>query len=638
MNFTITAYQDHSHNPDERYGRLTVHEEQQEGVTVLWADVLALSPLDSECAVRIGIDAGELTAITCVFRHSEFWCRPWFGTDVAQVPDETHCLMGKKPDGSYLVILPVTGAEYKSVLEGTETGLTAKLYAWETGMNCVNTPAFVCGEGSDPFQLLHACAKAGAAAAGGFCPLREERVYPPLFEYLGWCSWDAMEIRVNEKDLCRKAEEFREKHIPVRWAILDDMWADVPDFYDAPYENRPEMFALMHASRLHSFEADPRRFPGGLKGAIDKLKEYGLHVGMWHPTTGYWRGIDPDGPIFKEHRDTLIQTADGKWIPSPEKDKAFHFYDAFHTFLQSCGAEFVKVDNQSMTRRYYKYMGPVGKVARDFHTAIDASAGAHFGGALINCMGCAAEDQWSRPSSAVSRCSDDFLPEDKAWFTKHILQCSYNSMVQGQFYWCDWDMWWTDDGQATKNSLLRAISGGPIYVSDQLERSRGEHLLPLCLKDGRILRCLRPAMPTEDSIFGDPETSGRVFTLQNRCKGGGVLASFNLSSTDSTATGSISPSRIPGLEGETFALWERFTGEMRILNREDTWEFTLRDRDEFRFFVAVPYVDGCACIGLKEKFLAPAAVEAVIGRTAKASEPGTLLWVQDGVLVEERVK
>ena len=77
-------------------------------------------------------------------------------------------------------------------------------------------------------------------------------------------------------------------------------------------------------------------------------------------------------------------------------------------------------------------------------------------------MGMASENMWNRQSTNISRCTDDFKPEDRAWFKKHILQCAYNSFVQGQFHICDWDMWWTDDGQAVKNSVLRAISGGPI--------------------------------------------------------------------------------------------------------------------------------------------------------------------------------
>ena len=214
MNFSICA------NTEFPLGRLAVREEKADGVTVVWADVLAKGALDENCAAVISVDPGELEAISCVWRHSEFWCRPWFGESVNDVPDETHCLMGLRKDGSYLVILPVTGGTYKCVLQGTEAGLGAKLYSWDAHLNRCDAPAFVYAEGTDPFAMLNACARAGAKAAGGFNPMREDRVYPPIFEYLGWCSWDAMEIRVNEADLCRKADEFREKNIPVQQESL----------------------------------------------------------------------------------------------------------------------------------------------------------------------------------------------------------------------------------------------------------------------------------------------------------------------------------------------------------------------------------------------------------------------------------
>ena len=612
-------------------GRLAVRETRDDGIAVVWADVLCETALDPDEGVIIGIGGLSGSDFTADWRHSEFWCRPWFGQSLRDVPEETYCLIAK--DGKeYTVLLAVTGDTYKCVLTGTEEGLEARLFSWCRGLNRCDAPAFVWGRGQDVFDIMRRCAGAASRAAGGFCPTREARAYPEIFEYLGWCSWDAMEIRVCEKDLLEKCREFRDKGIPVRWAILDDMWADVPDFVGAEYSNRPEMFRLMHASRLRSFEAAPERFPGGLARCIGRMNEMGFTVGMWHPTTGYWQGIDPDGPLFREYRDCLFQTEDGQWIPKPEKLAAFRFYDGFHSYLQSCGARFVKVDNQSMYRSFYKGSGPVGKVMREVHTAIDASAGAHFGGAMINCMGMASEDQWSRPSSAVSRCSDDFLPENRDWFTKHILQCAFNSLVQGQLYWCDWDMWWTDDGQAEKNSVLRAISGGPVYVSDPLGRSRGEVLEPLCLSDGRILRCDRPAMPAPESLFGDPETSGRAFVLQNLTGGCGVLAAFNLRSDGGAVVGHVSPADVPGLRGETFALWERFTGEMRILTRDEIWEFTLRDRDDYRLWIAAPYIDGCAVIGMAEKFIAPAAVADRIGREARLREPGTLLRVLDGKL------
>jgi hypothetical protein len=96
------------------------------------------------------------------------------------------------------------------------------------------------------------------------------------------------------------------------------------------------------------------------------------------------------------------------------------------------------------------------------------------------------------------------------------MQCSYNTLIHGQFYYCDWDMWWTDDAQGIKNSILRAISGGPVYVSDKLGRSKKELLSPLVLSDGKVLMCDRPAMPAADCLTVDAKTSKKIFSWQTQ--------------------------------------------------------------------------------------------------------------------------
>ena len=130
-------------------------------------------------------------------------------------------------------------------------------------------------------------------------------------------------------------------------------------------------------------------------------------------------------------------------------------------------------------------------------------------------------------------------------------------------------MWWTDDGQAEKNSILRAISGGPIYVSDTLDRSRAEVLKPLILEDGRILRCDNPAMPAKDCLTQNPVISGEIFKLQNTCNGCGIMAVFNLDEEERAVCGSISPKDVEGLVGEVFAVYELFSKEMRIMNADE---------------------------------------------------------------------
>lgn len=562
--------------------------------------------LNSENGVNVYIDIPEVRAFMSDYRHAEFWCRPWFGKCLSEIPDNTQGLIIEQAGGKYTVILPVVSKQYKCVLAGNEDNtLCAKLFSWYENLKTCNCLAFTYAEGENPYELLKECAALGVKLLGNGCKLRGERKYPEIFEYLGWCSWDAFEIRVSEQGITDKCKEFKEKEIPVKWAIFDDMWAEVRDFWDKPYDTRQEMFALMHSSRLYSYKADSRRFPNGLKACIDKVNQMGIKVGMWHPTTGYWMGIDKNGDFYNAHKDLFINVGNETWLPSYEEEKAYGFYKVFHDYLKESGAEFVKIDNQSMTRRFYKKYAPVGEVARSFHSAMERSVNEHFGGRMINCMGMASEDMWNRSESPLSRCSDDFQPEDREWFTKHILQCTYNCLVQGQFYYCDYDMWWTDDGQATKNSLLRAVSGGPVYVSDTLGRSRAEILKPLCFDDGKILRADNPAVPSKDCLTVDPVTGGKPFKIINTANGCGVLAVFNLNGENKSVSGSISSLDVEGICGEEFAFYEHFSKEFKIKKAGESFKITLKDNDDFKLYIIAPLENGNANIGRTDKFLSP---------------------------------
>lgn len=592
---------------------------------------MPLSPMDGAHIYLKSLDAP--LGICSIWRVSEFWCQPRFGVSFANVPDETQWLIARYED-SYLVILPIVSEAYRCVLfyDAAEQTLCARLLSQCDGLQSCDAPAFAYTFTNDPFTALKTMYKRVIEALDTPIKLREERSLPEMFEYLGWCSWDAFNIRVNHDGLLEKCREFKEKNIPVRWAIVDDMWADVPRFRRESYATRAEMFKLMHSSPLASFEADPERFPGGLAKTVEALKEYLSWVGIWHPTTGYWFGIDPESPLFERFREHLYQTPDGRFIPAPDYESFSLFFDAFHTFLEESGADFVKVDNQSIFRRFYQHTRPIGEAARAMHTALEESTQKHFDNRMINCMGCASENIWNRPDSAVSRCSDDFQPENAAWFTKHILQCSFMSLAQGALYISDWDMWWTDDGQAHKNSLLRAISGGPVYISDMLHRSRRDILMPLCYEDGRLLRCDRPGVPTYDCLVNDPETSLRVFKLQNRIGHSGVLAVFNLNAEDSAVYGDISPSDIfdlPDPPETDYAVYEHITKEFFVINKEERLPLKLSDRNEYRFYTFTPIRNDFAVIGRTDKFLSPCTVESE--EPVRLHEAGPWAYYKDGI-------
>lgn len=610
----------------------SVREAVTDGITAVYFEGTADVPLDADHGAEITFDVGVIDSYMADHRWCPFWCAPYFGTDLSLVPDETQGLIIKYPGDRYAVILPLVSEQYKCVLYGTPSGVSAKLFSRFDGLTECKAPAFLYAEGEDPFLLLKNTAELGIRIAGNDCKLREERVYPELFEYLGWCSWDAMEIRVNHDDLVKKCAEFKAKDIPVKWLIIDDMWEEVRAFHGARYSTRGEMFQLMHSSRLYTHKADPLRFPKGLKACIRDINDYGVEVGLWHPATGYWKGLEPDGECYREYRDFLITTPDGLIVHDYRSEKAYAYYNALHTYFRECGAKFVKIDNQSGLTLHYNKIAPIGTVVREYHSAIEASVSKHFDGRLINCMGMSSEDMWNRSDSPISRCSDDFQPDNKAWFSNHITMCAYNDLIQGQLYYCDWDMWWTGDGQAKKNSVLRAVSGGPVYISDKLGESVADVLRPLILKDGRILRCDNPAVPTKDCLTENPVTSGKIFKIQNLCGAYGVLAVFNINETDSAVAGTISPSDITGLPGDRFAVYEHFSKTCAIMDKQDVMALSLENNDDFRLYIFAPYKDGFAAIGLTDKFISPKTIRAQSGRRLLLYESGEYAVVEDGKL------
>jgi hypothetical protein len=330
-----------------------------------------------------------------------------------------------------------------------------------------------------------------------------------------------------------------------------------------------------------------------MKGAIADIKKEGVdHVGIWFPTTGYWAGFAPDGEIAEKHKDNLITVKHATFIGgenlavAPISGKADAVYDDLLSRVKSWGADFVKIDNQAYHDQY-RNISPIGKTARVIQHAIDDNADKYFDGALINCMGMTSECMFNR-TSAVSRCSEDFKPESREWFAKNILQCSYNGLLQGRYYVNDWDMWWTDDEQATKNSLCRAISGGPIYISDELGRTRAEIIKPLCLADGRILRPDESATPTVDCIIQNPTETDKIFKIRNRFGNNGVCAAFNVSAENTKVTGEISPATMNMPEG-CYILYEYFTRSVTLLKKGEAASVTLANNDDFRVYTLIPY-------------------------------------------------
>lgn len=596
-----------------------------DGVTACYANGKAENGFRGDEAFVLAPDFQPMGDYMVIENHSPFWCRQSFGKDVKNLPERTMELLVKTENG-YFCLLPICADTFKTLIRQGKEGFELWSYTNIDGVKeCKCQLAYVCGEGSNPHELLERVARVAAKLLG--LKMRSERAMPELFKYFGWCSWDAMQIRVSHEGLLVKAREFKEKKVPVGFAIIDDMWADVPALEELPenIEFSP-MVHVMHYSALKQLDGSPRRFKAGMRAAVADLKKYIPHVGIWFPTTGYWRGFDENGEEFKKHRGSLvhippengngfrfnvgrylnIDESDGKWVIKPDRESAEKVFDDLCGRIGSWGCDFVKIDNQGC-HTHYKGIAPIGESAGALQQAIDRAAFKYFDGALINCMGMPSECMFNRPDSAISRCSDDFQPESRAWFSKNILQCAYNGVLQGQFYINDWDMWWTDDEQAVKNSVCRSISGGPVYVSDKIGRTRPEVIAPICFADGRISVCDNSAKPTADCLVCDPTAWERPLKIFNRLGESAVIAAYNITAENRAVKGSISASDAVMTNCDV-AYFEYFSRECGVIRKGESLCFELCDNDSFKLYTLVPIKNGRAVFGRIDKYVSRGAV------------------------------
>ncbi|MDO4292519.1 MAG: Sip1-related alpha-galactosidase [Eubacteriales bacterium] len=535
--------------------------------------------------------------MTAQYLHRDWWTRPCFVKKWEELPERTQCVYLDYGD-RFGCLLLLAGNSFKTMARGGAEGLlTLETTAYLAGAVSVEEPLFVLAEGQTPKEAVETACRAAARETGVL--LREQKELPELFEYFGWCSWDAFYTEISEEKVRQKAQELKDKQIPARWLLLDDGWLSVRE------------------NRLYELGPEKEKFPEGFRKMTADLKRDGQFrwIGVWHSLGGYWGGIEPGSRAALSEEGHLYRTRTGRLLPAPRAEEGYGFYRDWYEDLRSQGIDFVKVDGQSAIKNHYADDTAVCRAARETHRALEGAAGAYMGGRLINCMGMAMENILGRQGSAVSRNSDDFVPDNPEGFAEHLLQNAYNAPYHSAFYVCDWDMFWSNHPDAKKHAVLRAVSGGPVYVSDRIGETNAGTILPLLLSDGRILRMERAALPSADSLFADPAKEGLLKLtnvagcgLSAEGKRGGAVAVYNL--TGAAGAGQLSAADIPDLpEGEYLcvdALEHRVLG----LTEKGGEGFPLSlEAEGFALYLFVPVLEQTAVLGLADKYIGFAALE-----------------------------
>lgn len=526
------------------------------------------------CALPRYSRPAQGTSILCLYQHKEWWMRPTWVSCFADVPERTQMLVWKtrrtykgQVREQWHVLLAVSDRECRADIHGVEGRageVAVDVSTNQVGHTAVEGLILLHVQGDDPYVLVERCAH--HAARVNHIAMREERPFPQALRGFGWCTWDALGQEVSEAGIIAKMEEFKRLHVPVSWVLIDDGWSQTED------------------NRLQGFGVDWIQFPEGLDHTVNILKQqYGVeHVGVWQAFQGYWEGVDPasedwadpesTNPVFEVLSGVILrsfeQLSNGMLIPSPRHNAGYMFWHPWDCWLAEDGIDFVKVDSQSTISVLTRGMESFGAL-RDRHAVLDQVAAEVFDSALINCMGMAPENYWSRPTSPITRTSDDFFPRIPESLPEHAIENAYCSLLMGCLYHCDWDMFWTKHPNARVHAWLRWFSGGPVYCSDALGETDPETLKPFFDEDGVLTHPDGVGMPVIGSLLSDPVHSTVPLGVRNTFRGEEVLLFVGLN------TAAVQSAHIPA--GDSACLVRNLeTGECTQVGAGETLDVELR--------------------------------------------------------------
>jgi hypothetical protein len=557
-------------------------------------------------------------------RFKLYWTAPVFISDHRLLSPANVLLLWQQTGGDgYHMLIPLAGGGTVS-----EVGVSEIEYRPEFRVSASShdprhsprrMPLFAYATSRDPYQLPRDAYQTAFAATEQYGQLRWQKTLPEPFGWLGWCSWNAYEQTVNEEKILSSARSLRDKRIPVGFMLIDDGWLSVK------------------GQKLVGFEADAAKFPRGLAATARTLREqYRIpHLGVWHTFQGYWTGVDLESTLARDYQ--LFRGREGNALPDPREGRGEKFYADWYARLKEWGFDFVKVDGQANNVKFTDGLMPLFTSAGGSQRNLQEAAQKHFshgneaggqradggggqrtgGVGVINCMEMTLENAYNWRTSNVARNSDDYLPEVAHNFKDHIFQNAYNAYWMSNFAYPDWDMFQSHDANAGYHAVARAVSGGPVYFTDEAGKERAEVLRPLAFSDGRLLMLDEPGQVTRDLLFTDVSLQPAVLKIFGRITrpglSTGVVGAFNANKTARVVRGSLTAADVerlkPGADG--VAVYRRSDATVSVLGGGNPVGSLTLAWNGYDLFTLSPAAGGIAVFGLLDKYLGAAAVVSV---------------------------
>ncbi len=532
--------------------------------------------------------------------------------------------------GRYLSLLPMTSEKVYGQFFLENGKLLLKTGNFGTNAVEGKIPLLCWAYGNSPYAATHAVWQQVFESGYVAAQPRGTKAFPEEpYGYLGWCSWEFYKRNISEKVISNAVHTLEKSGAPIRWVMIDDGYLDV------------------QGGKLLSFGVDKKKFPNGWKPIMDlKNPDRIKWIGIWRNFGGYMGGVSSQHTM-EDMKPYLANTrSKGTVLPngSPEASKAF--YEKMISDTKDNGFDFVKVDFHTRTFDHYKGTpDPVGAMRLNNEALEEATHS--MGIPLLNCIAQPNVNSLQTKYSMLTRSSPDYNQKDKAKNKCNTYQSFANHLWMGQTVWGDLDMFHTHDQRdVNPMAIARAISGGPIYISDEPSKVVPEVLHQLAYIDGKLLRTAAPATLLPDSFFIHPFRDDEVFRVIAPLEDGvAAIALFNFTESGKTLSSGFSAkdySHAGELLQPNKGAWPISAEGLLVYDRKARTVVDLADgfstdvpNFDAKLFLLYPKTKGWAVIGRSDKYLPAAALKiksvssSKISFTLKESGP-LMIWSEEG--------
>lgn len=516
-------------------------------------------------------------------------------------------------DGQYLSVLPLAGPDAVSWFYVNEKGkmsLQVANYGTEPVTGECPVIAWALGENlNESAYRLFDNLRRDSVYAKTF-RLRYEKHFPEMLQHLGWCTWEEYKKDITAELLSTEIQKLKQVPLPIRYAIIDDGHLA---FKTSKVDCTKGV--------LSSFSPN-EKFPEGFTELLKMRKPEKLRwMGLWHNFNGYWGGFSSENDFGKDVNDclrTIEQT--GYVLPKNNMASIRQVYSAFLGRSADDGFDLLKVDWQAANLYMQRFSENGARGAFNTSRVVDDIAHKRFGDAVINCMAMNNVVLQNTYYVNVTRTSIDYKLNNLFMAKEHLRQSYGNALYMCPTVWGDHDMFHSSDDVCGRiMALSKALSGGPVYLSDAPERIVPQMVWPLCYHDGSLLRPLAPATVLQRTAFDCPLTSRTAYMVSAPLENAAAaIVAYNLSADSCRVEGKVC---IEDYE-LTGTLIQPYVGRWEI-PKEGLYLYDYTHKkgsllttdfifsiDGFadRYFLLLPIHKGWAVVGDTNKYLSPVTV------------------------------